>query len=160
MKIARLSLVAVLAMLAGCQSSTGTNTNPINAIADPLITVLSRLSNTAAADLTTAQNVANAATPKDTDGANCAGAALTAQGQVNAVITAAHVPTAGAFTVGELASLFQPGSQQYNLVKQELVSGCAAKAQDVMGPAALLGTGVIGALAVGQTVLPLAAAAP
>lgn len=145
-----------LVLLAGC----ATGTNPVYQITDPLLTVLSRISNTAGADLVTVEAVAKAATPPDTDGFNCAAAAMTVQGEVSSVVTAAHVPTAGAGTVAELASLFQPGSQQYNAAKQTLVSGCAGKAQDVMGPAALLGTGVIGAMAVGQQLLPLAAALP
>jgi hypothetical protein len=150
--------VSFAALLAAC-SSTST-TNPIYTVTDPLITVLSRVVNTAAGDLTAAEAVANAATPKDTDGVNCDASLLVVQGQINAVVTAAHVPTAGAFTIAELASLFQPGSAQYNQAKQTIVSGCAAKAQDVMGPTALLGTGVIGALAVGQQIAPLVAAVP
>jgi hypothetical protein len=152
----RLPLFVALA-LAGC---SGTGSNPIYNVTDPLITVLSRVANTAGADLVVAENVANAATPKDTDGYNCDAALLTVQGQITAVVTAAHVPTAGAFATAELASLFQPGSQQYNQAKQVIVSGCAAKAQDVMGPTALLGSGVLGALAVGQQVAPLVAAIP
>ena len=145
-------LIASLALLASC----ATLSNP----ADPLITVLSRVANTAQIDLTTSIAVAQAATPQDGDGALCAQAALVVQGSISRVVAAAHVSGAGAFTVAELASLFQPGSAQYNYAKQTLVSGCAAKTQDVMGPAALLGTGVIGALAIGQQVLPLAAAVP
>lgn len=149
-------LAAACALLASCSGTT----NPIYSATDPLITVLSRVANTAGTDLTVAENVANAATPKDTDGFTCDAALLTVQGQISAVVTAAHVPTAGVFATAELASLFQPGSQQYNQAKQLIVSGCAAKAQDVMGPTALLGSGVLGALAVGQQIAPLAAAIP
>lgn len=150
----RPSLLALL-VLAGCAS------NPISSAVDPLITALSRISNTAAADLTTMQTVALAATPPDQDGANCAVAALKVQGEVGAVITAAHVPTAGAFTVGELASLFQPNSAQFNQAQNTLASGCIAKANDVMGAAGVIAAGgVSGVLAATNTVLPLAAAIP
>lgn len=147
------ALAFALMGLAGCST--------VNKAIDPLITALSRISNTAASDLTTMQSVALAATPPDQDGANCAAAALKVQGQVNAVITAAHVPTAGAFTVAELASLFQPGSAQFNQAQNVLATGCIAKANDVMGAAGVLAAGgVAGVLAATNTVLPLAAAVP
>lgn len=147
-------LITAVTLLVGCTP------NAIQQVTDPLITVLSRIANTAQADLQTTIVVAQAATPQDNDGVQCAQAGLVVQGTVSRVVTAAHVSGAGAFTMAELASLFQPGSAQYNYAKQTLVSGCAAKAQDVLGPTALLGTGVIGALAVGQQLLPLAAAIP
>jgi hypothetical protein len=130
-------------------------------IVDPVITLISKLSNTANGDLVIAENVAKAATPPDTDGFNCAATAITVNGQISAVLAAANVKGAGVLTTGELASLFQPGSQQYNAVKQQLTSGCAAKAQDVLGAAGVLAAGgVVGAMAAGNTILPLAAAAP
>ena len=129
-------------------------------VVDPLITALSRINNTAAADLVVAENVAKAASPVDTDGYNCAAAAITASDQINVVMAAAKVPNAGVLTTAELASLFQPGSAQYNFIKQELTTGCAAKAQDVLGAAGVLAIGgAVGALAAGQ-LLPLAAAVP
>lgn len=150
----RLAPVIVAVSLVACAS---VNTKVI----DPLITAISRLNNTAAADLVVAQNVAKAATPPDTDGLNCAVAGAQASAQINAVLAAAGTANAGAITTAELASLFQPGSQQYNAVKQLLVTGCAAKAQDVLGPAGVLAAGgVVGALATANGILPLAAAAP
>ena len=129
-------------------------------VVDPLVTDLSKISNTATADLIVADNVALAATPPDKDGDACIKAAQVVQGQVVAVVTAAHQSTAGALTAAELASLFQPGSAQYDQATQTLTSGCAAKAQDVMGAAGLLAAGgVLGGLASGQ-VLPVLAAAP
>jgi hypothetical protein len=159
--------IALVAALAGCSSFNAK-------VVDPLITDLAKVNATATADLNTAINVAMAATPPDNDGAACAKAALTVNSQVAAVVAAANptppagtttapaTPTAaaGALTAAELASLFQPGSAQYNMVKQELTSGCAAKAQDVLGAAGVLAAGgVVGALAAGQ-VLPVLAAAP
>lgn len=147
---------AALVLVAGCASL---NTK----VVDPLITDISRINNTASADLTVAQSVAQAATPPDTDGFNCAGAAIAASAQINKVLAAAAAggANAGAFTTAEIASLFQPGSAQYNAVNQLLVSGCAAKAQDVLGAAGVLAAGgVAGAIATSNIILPLAAAAP
>ena len=145
------------AALAGCSNPTLINTK----IVDPLITDLSKINNTLNADLVGVQKTALAATPPDTDGANCAAAAITVSGQIATVNTAASGTGAGVLTTAELASLFQPGSAQYNAVKQTLTSGCAAKAQDVLGAAGVLAAGgVVGALATTNTILPLAAAAP
>lgn len=150
--------ILVLAVaLTGCANGS----NPIQQVTTPLITVLSRISNTAAADLQVAQTVALAATPPDQDGASCAAAALTVQAQVAKVVTAANVPSAGAFTVAELASLFQSGSAQFNQANNTLASGCIGKANDVIGPAGVVAAGgVAGVLAATNTILPLAAAAP
>lgn len=156
MKLKQISIaVAACALLGACSVFGGASTS------SPLITALSRISNTAAADLQTVQTVALAATPPDQDGANCAAAALKVQGQVNAVVTAANVPAAGAFTVAELASLFQPGSAQFNQAQNVLATGCIAKANDVMGAAGVLAAGgIAGVLAATNSVLPLAAAVP
>ena len=134
-------------------------------VVDPLLRDISRINQTAQADLLRAQAIAQAATPPDQDGFACAGAALQVSKQVDAVNAAARgtdpSAPAGPLALAELASLFQPGSAQYETAKQTLTSGCAAKAQDVLGAAGLLAAGgVIGALGVGQGILPLAAAAP
>lgn len=148
-------------------------------VVDPLITTISRINNTAVSDLTVAIAVANAATPPDTDGAQCAKGAIVVAGQINTVLaaakgspaitgTAATATTAavaaapaavlGVFTTAELATIFAPGSAQYNNVKQQLTTACAAKGLDVLGQQGLLAAGgVIGALAAGK-LLPLAAA--
>ena len=145
--LAALSLVA-------CSS---VQTNVVN----PVLTDISRINNTAIADLTNAQAVAKAATPADMDGYNCATTVIAVAGQINAVVTAAKGPGAGPLSNAELASLFQPGSQQFNAVQQQLTSGCAAKAQDVLGAAGVtLAGGVAGAMATTNLILPLAAAAP
>ena len=146
--------------LGGCSGQiTGAQTQ-VNKITDALITDLAKIGATAGADLQAAEKVAQAATPPDTDGFNCAAAALTVQGQIAVVLTAANQPAAGALTTAEVASLFQPGSAQYSAAKQVLTSGCAAKAQDVLGAAGVLAAGgALGAIAGGQ-VLPLLAAAP
>lgn len=149
-------LVLVLAggVLAGCAAFNAK-------VVDPLITAISKINNTAIADLQTAEAVAKAATPPDADGFNCANAAILVSGQIQTVLKAAGTTNAGVLTTAELASLFQPGSAQYNAVQQELTTGCAAKAQDVLGAAGVLAAGgVIGALATASGILPLAAATP
>ena len=55
-------------------------------VVDPLVTDLSKISNTATADLIVADNVALAATPPDKDGDACIKAAQVVQGQVVAVV--------------------------------------------------------------------------
>lgn len=128
-------------------------------VVDPLITDLSRINNTGIADLEQVEAVAQAATPPDTDGKNCAAAAITVGQEIDQVLTAAQGTNSGPLTLAELASLFQPGSIQYDQANQTLTSGCAAKAQDVLGAAGVLAAGgVVGALAVGNGILPLAAA--
>lgn len=147
----------VVALLSGVAACSTFDTK----VVDPLITDLSKINNTAVADLQNVEAVAKAATPPDTDGLNCAAAAITVSGQINAVLAAANTPNAGVLTTAELASLFQPGSAQYDAAKQTLTSGCAAKAQDVLGAAGVLAAGgVVGAIAAGQVLPTLAAAAP
>ena len=155
-----LAPIACAALLYGCAGQINQAQTQINGVNDALLTDLAKIGNTAVADLQNVENVAKAATPPDTDGYNCAAAAIMVGGQINAVMTAANQPTAGVLTTAEIASLFQPGSAQYNQAKQVLTSGCAAKAQDVLGAAGVLAAGgALGAIAGGQ-VLPLLAAAP
>jgi hypothetical protein len=156
MKRALVVAVAVPLFAIACQSTLSTISSKV---VDPLITALSRINNTAIADLQNAQKVALAATPPDADGNQCAGGVITVGTQVNAVLTAAG-KSSGPLTLAELASLFQPGSAQYNAAQQVLVSACAAKAQDVLGAAGVVAAGgVIGALATANGILPLAAPA-
>lgn len=147
-----LTASAVILTLGAC---TTINTK----IVDPLITTLAKINATATADLLIAQNAAKAATPPDLDGYNCAGAVITVSGQIKQVIDAAHATpgAAGVFTTAEIASLFQPGSAQFNQAQNTLASGCIAKANDVAGPAGVaIGGGVVGMLNAGK-LLPLAA---
>lgn len=156
MRLKYIVVIPFLALaLAACANSSGKG--PANA----LITVLSRISNTGIADLAVVESVAKAATPPDTDGYNCAVAATTVAQQIAALNAAANVSGAGALTLAEMASLFQPGSAQFNAAQNTLASGCVAKANDVLGPAGVVAAGgVIGVLAATNSVLPLAAAAP
>ena len=120
--------------------------------ADPIITTLTRLADTSVADLTTAKAVALAATPPDTNGATCADAAITVAQSMQKVAAAATGKTVGAFTVAEIASLYQPHSPQYEAAANTLLTGCIAKIRTVKGAA----VATVGDVAL---VLPLAAAA-
>lgn len=141
-----------LVVLASCASTpAGSN---------PLFTTLAKINATATADLLAAQAVAKAATPQDLDGYNCAGAALTVAGQITQVNAAAQTAGAGAITAAEMATLFAPGSAQFNQAQNTLASGCIAKANDVAGPTGVaLAGGVVGMLNAGK-LLPMLAAAP
>ena len=127
-------------------------------VVDPLLTDLQKINATAAADLNNAEAVAKAATPPDTDGANCAAAVLTVQGQIAQVMAANDLSNAGMLTAAEVASLFQPGSAQYNQAENTVATGCIAKANDVLGAAKVVAAG--GVAAVLPQIIQLAAAAP
>lgn len=145
------ALAAVLAafLLMSCTNQT--------AAGDSLITVLTKVANTAQADLTQATSIANAATPPDTDGVMCYTALMAVNSDILKVLNAGQ--GGGIIATAEVASLFQPGSIQY-VTEQQKVGQCAPKAQDVLGPAGLLAAGgVAGAIAIGK-VAPFLAAAP
>lgn len=148
--------IVATTLMACAAKSTTTNT-----LGNQFATVLSRIMNTSAADLITAENVANAATPPDKDGASCAAAIIVVQSEVNNVVQAQAAGTQGAFTTAEMLSLFQPGSAQFNQAYNVVAAGCIAKANDVMGAAnVLLAGGIAGVLAATNTVIPLGAAIP
>lgn len=154
-------IFALLAVtLTACAGSSG-STPAGSQLGSQFATVLSRIMNTSAADLQTAQNVANAATPPDKDGASCAAAVIVVQGEVQKVVAAQAAGSQGAFTTAEMLSLFQPGSAQFNQAYNTVAAGCIAKANDVMGAAnVLLAGGIAGVLAATNTVIPLGAAIP
>lgn len=146
-----------IAALAACATA---NTNP-------LINELAKISAAGLADLQRVEAVAsvpNAALPggiEDKDGLACAQAAVTVLTQIQAVNTAANGPGAGALTVAEMASLFQPGSPQYDSAANTLGTGCLAKANDVLGPTGVVAAGgVVGAMVATNGILPLAGAVP
>jgi hypothetical protein len=140
-----------LAVLASCSQ---VNTQVVS----PALKTLAQIGNTAVADAQTAKAVALAATPQDIDGANCWAGVVTAIGEIAQVNAAAQAGagTAGVFTAAEMASLFQPGSAQYNQVTNLVASACVAKANDVLGAQQVLAAG--GVMAILPRVIPLAAA--
>jgi len=121
---------------------------------DQVLMVMNQIANTATGDLNSAIAVANAATPPDVDGATCAQGALTVNAAMQKVLAATPTgATVGAFTSAEIASLYQPGSAQFNYVVKTLETACIAKVHDV-NQAAQSTVSVIAAI---PTVLALAA---
>src|SRR5579864_2254776 len=113
-----------------------------------ITTVLTQLGNTLTNDLRSQRAVALAATPPDMDGAQCAGAApgepvfdtsmdhlgLGALGVAAAIQKVAAVTAGkqvGALTVAEIATLYQPGSAQFNWAVKMIETACIAKVHDV-----------------------------
>lgn len=130
----------------------------LNSASSKILQTLAQIGNTAQADAAQAKAVALAATPPDTDGATCWTGVSTAIGEIQQVNTAANAgqSKAGVFTAAEMASLFQPGSAQYNQVVNLVGTACIAKANDVMGAANVVGAG--GVMAILPQIIPLAAA--
>ena len=145
----KLLLALPLAVLAGCAQTT-TTTGP----SDQILAFITGLSNKASADLTQAIAVANAATPPDADGAACATAGLTANTAIQQVVTASGGKGAGAFTVAEIASLYQPGSPQFQWVVKTVGSGCFNKVADVQQAGVATAQTLVGAAATLGIVLP------
>lgn len=94
---------------------------------------LSALSNTTTADLQTAENIAAAATPPDTNGVQAYQTLLAVQAEIVKVYQAANPGggTIGVFSVAEILSLITPDSAQAQALEQQIISGCAAKALSV-----------------------------
>jgi hypothetical protein len=129
--------------------------------------VLTQLGNTLITDLQQQHAVALAATPPDTAGAACAGTMPTnptdpttgtgalsvaaAIQQVEAVTAGKQV---GTFTAAEIATLYQPGSPQFNWATETLETACIAKVHQT-NQAINSTSGIITAL---PSVLALAAA--
>ena len=152
--LATTALCAALSLGACATSATATN---------PLLGVMTKIANAGAADLTRVEAVASVPNPalpggiEDQDGLRCAQAAMVVLTQIQAVNQAANGPGAGAFTLAEMASLFQPGSPQFNSAQNTLTTGCIAKANNILGPAGVIAAGgVVGAIAANSAILPLA----
>ena len=163
-------VVGIAATLAACSGVISASEST------QIETVLTQLGNTLTSDLQTQAAVALAATPPDIDGAQCAGtvaipavaatptsqavAAVPATGAlaVAAAIQQVAAVTAGqqigALTVAEIATLYQPGSAQFNWALKTLETACIAKVHDV-NQAVNSTSGIITAL---PSILALAAA--
>ena len=117
-------LIAALALAACVVPPAGT---------DPNITNLTTIANAATADLNSVIAVANAATPPAPHLASCATAALTVGAAMQKVLAATPAgSTVGAFTAAAVASLYLPGSAQYNFAITTIETGCIAEVHDVM----------------------------
>ena len=174
------NLLALLTGAALLLSSTacGVSTSQSNQIT----TILTQIGNTLVPDLQQQRLVALAATPPDLDGAQCAGTlSVAAVVAVPATATTPAIPASpavdatgalavaeaiqkvaavtngtavGALTVAEIASLYQPGSQQFNWALKTLETACIAKVHDI-NQAVNSTSGIITAL---PSILALAAA--
>ena len=119
-------MLALAGLLAGCGNQAGSQ-------GQQTLANLTTIANTASSDLTTAVAVANAANPPDVDGAACATAALAVASDIKKVMAATPAgATVGVFTTAEIASLYQPGSAQFNQEVKTIETGCIAKAHDVL----------------------------
>ena len=109
-----------------------------------ITTVLTQVGNTLVSDLQAQSAVALAATPPDVDGAQCAGTlpdptkpgdlgtgALSVAAAIQRVAAVTGGKQVGALTVAEIATLYQPGSAQFNWAVKTLETACIAKIHDV-----------------------------
>lgn len=123
-----------------------------------ITTVLTQLGNTLTGDLQQQAKTAMAATPPDADGARCAGTlpnpavagdlgtgALSVAAAIQRVNAVNANQPVGALTVAEMATLYQPGSAQFNWAVTTLETACIAKVHDV-NQAINSTAGIIGAL--------------
>lgn len=160
----RKTLLIACASLALSSCAAFTSTTSLN---NPLIVELTKIGNAGLADLKSVEavasvpNTAMAGGIEDQAGLQCAQAAVTVLTQIQALNNAANGPGAGALTLAEMASLFQPNSPQFDSAQNILATGCVAKANAVMGAAGVIAAGgVVGAMVASPQILPLLAAAP
>jgi hypothetical protein len=94
---------------------------------------LTTVANAGTADLDGVIAVANAATPPAPHLAACATATLQVAAAMKQVLAATPTgSTVGVFTAAAVASLYQPGSAQYNYAVTTIETGCIAEVHDVM----------------------------
>lgn len=145
-RIARDFLAATLTLFAafilaaalfGCAAVSSSQSTQIS-------TVLTQIGNTLTIDLQQQAATAMAATPPDVDGARCAGTlpdptkpgdlgtgALSVAAAIQRVNAVNANKPVGALTVAEIATLYQPGSAQFNWAVTTLETACIAKVHDV-----------------------------
>ena len=145
----KMLLITAAAMsLSGCVTQ---------AQSDNITKVIVGLSNKSIKDLQGVIKVANAATPPDLDGADCAGSlpdptkptdtgtgALAVAAAIQKVAQATTGQQVGAFTTAEILSLYQPGSAQFNWAVKTIETACVAKAHDVNQAVAGTTAGLMG----------------
>ena len=178
-----LPALALCVFLPGCVAGIVTKTQgAVNVASDALVKDLTAVANTNQSDIGQGIIAAGTVLPStgkavDPDGVACLTAIKTVNADVLAILanaqgtvgspasgtTAAVAPTGGAITTAEVASIFIPNGQFYNNEKQILVTGCAAKAQDMLGAqASLLGPAAViqNLAALAPVVAPALAAVP
>ena len=118
------SALAGLGVLTACALSS--------AQSQQTIANLTTILNTAQSDLASTIAVANAMTPPDTDGAQCAQAAQAVNASMQKVMGALPAGSVvGVFTTAEVASAFAPGSAQFNQAVKTIETGRIAKVHDI-----------------------------
>jgi hypothetical protein len=158
--VKKIVLVLPLIALTSCTGISANQNTQISA-------VLTQLGNTLTTSLQQQAAVALAATPPDVDGARCAGTlpnpavpgdlgtgALSVAAAIQRVAAVTTGQQVGALTLAEIATLYQPGSPQFNWAVTTLETACIAKIHDV-NQAVNSTAGIITAL---PSVLVLAAA--
>ena len=126
-------------LLAGCAGGVISQSQ-----SSDITKVLTQVGNTLTTDLQQQRLVALAATPPDLDGAACAGtlpdpaiagdlgtSALGVAAAIQKVAAVTANKQIGALTIAEIATLYQPGSAQFNWAVKMLETGCIAKVHDV-----------------------------
>src|SRR5579863_1415176 len=110
---------------------------------DQITTTMTQLGNTLTSDLQSQRNAALAATPPDLDGAACAGTlpdpaqpmngtgAMAVAGAIQKLNASLVGKPIGALTAAEIATLYQPGSAQFNWAVKTIETACIAKLHDV-----------------------------
>lgn len=134
-----LATAAIAGLLSGCAGGVVSQAD-----STAISKVLTQVGNTLTTDLQQQAAVAMAATPPDLDGARCAGTVPTNQADPTTGTGALSVAAAiqkvagvtankqvGALTVAEIATLYQPGSAQFNWAVTTLETACVAKIHDV-----------------------------
>ena len=137
----RVLATAMVALLTGC---AGVGTVVSDKESAQIEKVLTQLGNTLVSDLQQQAAVALAATPPDVHGAQCAGTlpdpaktgdlgtgALSVAAAIQRVAAVTVGKKVGALTIAEIASLYQPGSAQFNWAVTQIESACIAKIHDV-----------------------------
>lgn len=127
-RTSRLLVSAALGTLLGCTVPSST---------DPTVTNLTTIANAATADLNNGIAVANAATPPAPHLASCYTSILAVNTAMAKVLAATPAgSTVGVFTAAAVASLYQPGSAQFNWTVETIETGCIAEWHDLNQAAA------------------------
>lgn len=122
MKTTLLAFICIAGLLGGCTAAQTTT----------LTANLTTIANSAQSDFTGVVNVANAATPPAPHVATCAQGGITVNAAMQKVLAATAGQTVGVFTAAAVASLYQPGSAQFQWVVTTLQTACIAEVTDLM----------------------------
>lgn len=148
-----LACASVVALLGGCAQFNSS----VSAKLDSVQQDVGQLLATGQAQFASANAVALAATPPDQDFINCYAAADQVLAAAQKVQAASISSNNGAVVAAEIATLYTPGSDQYNWAQSTLVSGCSAKITKAAGNF-INASGVLAAIPALLKLAPLAGA--